>query len=142
MNKRLLCVTAALLCLLGLSGCSAEFALSMEHAGLNTLLGMGTVFVVLIFISFVIALIGFVPKMMNKKNQPAKEAPKAPAAPVQKPAPVAPVVEEELADDLELVAVITAAVAAFMEEEGMEVPADGLVVRSIKKRNVKNWKNA
>ena len=38
--------------------------------------------------------------------------------------------EKELMDDRELVAVITAAIAAYM---GNEVPADGLVVRSIRK---------
>ena len=42
----------------------------------------------------------------------------------------APVVEENLTDDLELVAVITAAIAAASENES----TDGLVVRSIVRR--------
>ena len=46
----------------------------------------------------------------------------APAAPVSEP--------EDLTDDLELVAVITAAIAAASETES----ADGLVVRSIIRR--------
>lgn len=46
--------------------------------------------------------------------------------------PAAPVQEEEnLVDDLELVAVITAAIAAASENES----ADGLVVRSIVRRS-------
>ena len=52
------------------------------------------------------------------------------------PAVAAPVVEEELSDDLELVAVIAAAIAAY---EGSE-DASGYVVRSIKKS--KKWHNA
>ena len=45
--------------------------------------------------------------------------------------------EEELADDLELVAVITAAIAA-----SENTPADGLVVRSIKRAPASKWKRA
>jgi predicted house-cleaning noncanonical NTP pyrophosphatase (MazG superfamily) len=44
---------------------------------------------------------------------------------------------EELSDDLELVAVITAAIAA---SEGTS--ADGLVVRSIKRARNSQWKKA
>ena len=53
-------------------------------------------------------------------------------APAPKPVvqtPAAP------ADDTQLIAVITAAVAAAMEQDGVAVPADGLVIRSIKKRS-------
>lgn len=49
------------------------------------------------------------------------------------------IVEEELVDDGELVAVITAAIYASM---GDAVPADGFVVRSIRKVNAKRWMNA
>ena len=38
----------------------------LEKAGLNTVLGMGTVFVVLIFISFIIYLLGYIPKLQEK----------------------------------------------------------------------------
>lgn len=47
--------------------------------------------------------------------------------------------EEELVNDSELVAVITAAIYASM---GDAVPADGFVVRSIRKTNSKRWMNA
>ena len=52
-------------------------------------------------------------------------------------AAAAPVVEENLVDDLELVAVIAAAIAAY---EGTS--ADGLVVRSIRRAPGNKWKRA
>ena len=67
----------------------------LEKAGLNTLIGMGTV-----------------------------------------PAPVA-AAEEELADDLELVAVIAAAIAAYTGTS-----TDDFVVRSIKRSTTNKWKKA
>lgn len=98
----------------------------MSKAGLNTLMGMGIVFLALGFISFVIYLFGFIGKIGTKKE--VKEEPvSAPAAPQ-------PVVEEELSNDEELVAVITAAIYAFEAEQGIQVPAGGLFVRSIRRR--------
>ena len=47
---------------------------------------------------------------------------------------------EELVDDGELVAVITAAIMASMTSNGEEVPADGLIVRSIKRSKSNKWK--
>ncbi len=103
----------------------------MERAGLNTLIGMGTVFIVLIFISLLIYCFKFINVWEAKMNKKEKEAPAEPA-----PVPAAePQLEEDLTDDLELVAVITAAIAA---SEG--VPADGLVVRSIKRAPASRWK--
>lgn len=98
----------------------------MSKAGLNTLMGVGLVFVLLIVICLLISTFGIFGKFGKKKEEPKKEvsAPVAAAAPVH-------VVEEELVDDTELVAVITAAIMASM---GDEVPADGLVVRSIRRR--------
>lgn len=103
-----------------------------KKAALNTLIGMGTVFCVLIFISFIISLFKYIPEIQakfTKKPEKAVEAPKAPA-----PAAV-PVVEqeEEQVDDGELVAVITAALYAAMASEGKAVSKDGLVVRSIRR---------
>lgn len=95
-------------------------------AGLNTLMGMGTVFCVLIFISFIISLF----KVFNKAGSKKPEAP-APA-PVQNAEP-AVVTADDNAD--EIAAVIAAAIAMYEEEEAMyDVPSDGLFVRSIKKR--------
>ena len=110
----------------------STFGDSMKKAGLNTLIGMGVVFAVLILISFIISLFGYIPKIqaaLDKKKASASEAPKAAPA----PAAPAPVVEEvvDCSDDLELVAVIAAAIAAY---EG-ETSTDGFVVRSIRKVN-------
>lgn len=101
---------------------------TMARAGLNTLMGIMIVFIALAFISIVIAVEGKIFTSINKK----KAAPKV----VEKE--VEPVEEatEDLSDDQELVAVITAAIYAYEAEnaEGAYVPADGLVVRSIRKR--------
>ena len=96
-------------------------------------MGMGTVFIVLIFISLLIGCFKFINAFEQKmKNNAQKESVAAPA-PVQ----AAPVEEEELVDDLELVAVITAAIAA-----AANTSADGLVVRSIKRAPSAKWKKA
>lgn len=103
-------------------------SVNLQRAGLNTVMGIGTVFIVLVFLSFLISLFKYIPGLVEGKK---KEAPAAPAA----PAPVAaPVVVEEPADDTELIAVIAAAIAAA---EGTST--DGFVVRSIRKINRKKW---
>ncbi len=71
---------------------------------------------------------------MKVKAAASAPAPAASAAPVTV---AAPAVEEELVDDLELVAVITAAIAAATGSS-----ADGLVVRSIKRAPGAKWKRA
>ena len=98
------------------------------EAGLNTARGLGIVFCALAFISLVISLEGKIFGAVGKK----KAAPKTPEVPA---APAPAVVEEvqDESDDTELVAVITAAIYAYEAENGGEVPADGLVVRSIRR---------
>lgn len=104
----------------------------LEQAALNTLMGMGTVFVVLILISLIISCFKFVNKWEEGRRKAAEPAP----TPV--PMEAEPVEEEEdLSDDLELVAVITAAIAA-----SEDTPADGLVVRSIRRAKTNKWKRA
>ena len=105
----------------------------LKKAGLNTILGMGTVFVVLIFISFIISLFKYIPAIQEKFSKKGKAA--APAAPTPKAAPAAPVVEAAAADDSELIAVIAAAIAAA---EGTST--DGFIVRSIKRRKSNKWR--
>lgn len=107
----------------------------MTNAALNTLLGMGTVFVVLILIAWLISLFKLIPSIQEKFSGKKKaEAPKAAPAPVA----AAPVVEDaEEVDDLELIAVIAAAIAA---SEGA-ASTDGFVVRSVKRRGTK-WQKA
>ena len=107
-----------------------SFSELMAKAFMNTLLGMGTVFIVLILISLIISCFTFIPKIQAAfTKKPQQEAAKpVPAAPkVSAPAAV-----EEETDDLELVAVIAAAIAA---SEGA-ASTDGFVVRSIRKRRM------
>ncbi|MBD5460071.1 MAG: OadG family protein [Lachnospiraceae bacterium] len=109
---------------------NASMGDKMAKAALNTLMGMGTVFAVLILISLIISAMGFIPKLQNKlkkKAEKTEEKENRPAAVEETAAAV--VEEEELSDDLELVAVIAAAIAA---SEGA-ASADGFVVRSIRK---------
>ena len=116
---------------------SAKFSLGeiMEKAGLNTLLGMGTVFVVLIFISFIIYLLGFIPKLQKKLSGKGKAAEEKKETPVQAaPAPAVSAQQAAGTDDGELAAVIAAAIAA---SEGTST--DGFVVRSIKRRKSNKW---
>ena len=105
----------------------------MEQAGLNTLMGLGIVFLMLIFLSFLIGQFKHISKLTEKKDS-------KPAAPAPAPAPAAveEEQEEELADDGELVAVIAAAIAAY---EG-STSTDGFVVRSIKRSKTNKWKRA
>ncbi len=109
----------------------------MEKAGFNTLMGMGTVFVVLIFISMLIGAFRYISifeeKMLNKGKASEAQAQDRPEPMVIETFEE----EEELKDDLELAAVITAAIAA---SEG--VSPSGLVVRSIKRAAAGNWKKA
>lgn len=101
----------------------------LEKAGLNTLLGMGTVFAVLIFMCFIISLFKYIPAMFEKSSK--KKEKKAASAPAEE---AVAVVEEPEMDDTELIAVIAAAIAAA---EGTST--DGFVVRSIKRRKSNKW---
>ncbi|MCR4604861.1 MAG: OadG family protein [Eubacterium sp.] len=109
--------------------------ITIPIALVHTAIAMGTVFCVLILISFVIWLLKFVPKIINGLSKEKTEAPKKNVQPAS--APVAkPQAAPKKTTDGELVAVIAAAIAATMTEEtGVPVFADGLVIRSIKKRN-------
>ncbi len=122
---------------MGMLAATEEVVTSIPEALVNTVIGMGTVFVVLILISFIIYLLKFVPSLLDRSKKEEivvrseNAAPSAPAAkPAEKPAPVV----SGNTDDTQLVSVITAAITAAMEQEGTPVAADGLVIRSIKKR--------
>lgn len=109
----------------------------MEKAALNTLLGMGTVFIVLILIMFIIMAFGIIPKI--EKSLAGKKAKNNVNADAAVDNTIAQIVEkEELSDDTELVAVIAAAIAA---SEGAAT-TDGFVVRSIKRANTNKWQRA
>ena len=108
-----------------------SLAANMQRAGMNTLMGIGIVFLMLLFLSFVIGLFKYIEKFQNVgKKKAAEEAPKAEEA----PAPA--IAQSEAADeDFELVAVISSAIAAYENTSG-----DSFVVRSIKKSN--KWHRA
>lgn len=109
----------------------SSFGELMEKAGLNTVLGMGTVFTILILISLIIGCFSFIPriqKAFTKKNKEEVNVTGINNA-------VAQIAQQEEAsdesDDMELVSVIAAAIAAY---EGSS-DASGYVVRSIRKIN-------
>ena len=111
----------------------------MSGAALNTLIGMGTVFTVLILISLIISCFKVIPSLQKKaaeskeKRKARKKAKKegiSPEAKAETPVVQTSVEEESTDDDLELAAVIAAAIAAY---EG-SASTDGYVVRSIRRR--------
>ena len=135
----------------------------MSKAAMNTLIGMGVVFLVLIFISWLISLFKYINRFEAKfKESEAKKTAQAEknAAPASAPAPVqtaasapAPVQQavpapaavsaqpaayevQDVSDDMELISVIAAAIAAA---EG-KTAANGLVVRSVKRVSRRNWR--
>ena len=106
---------------------------TLGYGGIVAVIGMLIVFLGLIILIVAISIMGTFFKTGKKKEKPAAPAP----APVAAPAPVVeePVVEEApAADDMQLIAVIAAALAAF----------DGgnkrLVVRKV--RRVSGWNEA
>lgn len=108
---------------------------SMQKATLNTIIGMGTVFIVLILLAYIIQAFAIIPKIQEMFAKKDKEEVKTEAVDNT----IAQIIEtEELTDDLELVAVIAAAVAA---SEGA-ASTDGFVVRSIRRANTNKWRNA
>lgn len=107
----------------------------LQKAGLNTLLGMGTVFVVLIFLCFVIWLFNFIPVLEKKFRKGKAEEPILQTASQSDSAAAGTAAPADKTDDQELVAVIAAAIAAA---EGTST--DDFVVRSIKRRKTNKWK--
>lgn len=107
----------------------------MKTAGINTIMSICIVFVVLIFIACIISLFAFIPKIEAAFSGKNKTETVETATPV-----VENVAEtEDVTDDLEIVAVITAAIMASM---GDEAPADGLNITSIKRRTGSKWKRS
>ena len=105
----------------------------LQKAGLYTVLGMGTVFSVLILIAFIISLFKFIPAIQAAFTKKPAET-EAVQVPVQAAPAEAPAAEEAAADDTELIAVISAAIAAA---EGAST--DGFIVRSIRRRPSNKW---
>ena len=122
---------------LGPQATSVEFSLpdtadnsigaKMASAGANTLMGMGTVFAVLIFISLIISCFKVIPKITearankNKKANITTEEDKSETVSANETV--------DVSDDLELIAVIAPAIAA-----SENTSTDSFVVRSIRRR--------
>lgn len=104
----------------------------MGAAVSNTIMGVSIVFFVLIALSFLISLFRFIP-MLEEKLTKKKTTEVVKEEKIQE---VTPVEEEttELVDDLELVAVITAAIAAMQGKDPNQY-----IVRSIKKVHKNQW---
>lgn len=107
------------------SGAEKSFSEKMKDAALNTVMGICTVVIVLLLISMIISLFKYIPMIQNKLANKGKATETEKAVNTA----IAQIEEkEELVDDFELVAVITAAIAA-----ATGTSSDGFVVRSIKK---------
>ena len=102
----------------------------MKQAGLNTLMGVGIVFLVLLLLTFLISLFQYLRKIGKKPEKVNAPSPAPKAAPAAEP-------EEELVDDTELVAVIAAAIAA-----SENTSTDSFVVRSIRRKPNNKWQRA
>ncbi len=138
----------------------------IQKAFMNMVMGMGLVFVILIFLSLLISCFRFISVAQGRFKKEESRIPEGTGASVAhadtavvrrssapKPAAAQPdispdevlipgkdIAEEpimgEVPDDLELVAVIAAAIAA-----SENIPADGLRVRSIRRVSGSKWKN-
>ncbi len=96
---------------------------TMQKAALNTFMGIGTVFLILILISLVIYAFNLIPYLQKKFGRAAQDEDKKVVVAQREEAAV------NATDDLELVAVIAAAIAA-----STGASTDDFVVRSIKRR--------
>ncbi len=104
------------------------------NAGFNTLIGLTVVFLVLILISFIISMfkyISVIEKYFADRKQ-RKELSKNKSEESVNKTIEQIVIKEELSNDLELVAVITAAISAATNHN-----SDSFVVRSVKKVSMK-----
>ncbi len=102
---------------------SSISAFIKEHLNIDFV--MGAVVASLVFICIIVCL--------SRKDKPEDTT-----APVMNQGNIQNAVTEDLMNDTQLVAVITAAIMASM---GDEAPADGLVIRSIRRPSGNRWKN-
>ncbi len=113
------------------------------EAALNTIMGIGTVFLVLLFLSWLISNIHWIPDLVEKYSKKADAA--SPAKVTPQPAVSrmnAAADEGEIVNDGELIAVIASAIAAYEGTTVEKVMAEGFVVRTIRKSNRENWLRA
>ena len=107
---------------------------NLEEAAGNLVVGMGTVFAVLIFIAWIISLFKYINKFSGKEQKKAAPAPKA----------AAPVVKVDPAVDDQTLLVIMAAISEYENGEttfapyvqGSDVPVcdNGITIKSTRKK--------
>ena len=95
------------------------FAERMQNAGIGTVIGVGTVFLILIFLWGLLTLMH---KVFYRPEKPAAEVKEA--TPVQEAAVAAE------ADDTQLIAVLTAAVAAVLDAQNIQT---GFKIKSFRR---------
>jgi sodium pump decarboxylase gamma subunit len=105
----------------------------MKGAALNTIIGLVTVFLILILIAFLISRFVYISKLEEKFKERAKAKQEEKESPAldgisNVTAQIEAKESAELVDDTELVAVITAAICA-----ATGTSSNGFVVRSIRK---------
>ncbi len=87
------------------------FAERMQHAGTGTVIGVATVFAILMILWLILAIMQFVFSSTNKENKKKVKVQAVPETVAS--APVAKT------DDTQLIAVITAAITAMFEAQGI-----------------------
>lgn len=114
--------------------------LNIKNTLVNIAIGVGVVCIALIFLCGVISIFRFI----TKANRALNTTLSAPELSSTSHEDKIEIEQEEinLADNLELVAVITAAIEAYEEANGNTISTNGLYVRSIRKVNKTRWQNA
>ena len=114
------------------------FGEKMRNASMNLVVGMVTVFAVLILLMFIIDSFKYIHAFEEKHKNKSKTVTEAePQVPPTAAAVSTPAACGASKDDAQLAAVITAAIAAY---EGTS--ADGLVVRSIRRAKDNKWRRS
>ena len=116
-----------------------SFGQKMGGAAVNIVVGLLTVFLVLIILLLVISSFSLINKATAPKAAPAPEKKAAPApAPAAKAAP-APAAAPAV-DNNALIAVITAAIAASEGKTPEAFTGEGYYVRSIRRKDTNKWR--
>ena len=111
------------------SALALSFVDKLKEAVPTVILGMAMVFAVLSILWVVLAIF----KLVFVGKTPAPKAEKKVAVEVKTETPAPVVVAPAQTDDGQLVAILTAAVAAYMADEGIEAPVGGFRVVSFKR---------
>ena len=111
---------------------------SLKFGLLVTVIGIGIVFFGLVVLIGLVKLISVATASLGKKKEPPKPAPKPASAPATiKPLPTEEAEAPAAQDDGALIAVITAAIAAMLDEGG------AFVVRKVRRvSNTPAWSKA